>query len=86
MSIRAVVAAALFLLLLSSEASALRVHRHGERLSCSEVRSYVAQYSAQVAEMYARSRGPTDAQIERARRCLASNATAEASQARPYSD
>ncbi|CCD95347.1 conserved hypothetical protein [Bradyrhizobium sp. ORS 375] len=40
------------------------------RMSCSDVRYYVEKYSAEVAEMYARSRGATDAQINRARRCL----------------
>ena len=77
MIVRAVRAAALFLLPLSSEASAHRHHRPGERLSCSEVRYYVAKYSAAVAEMYARNHGATDAQIDRARRCLASNVQAE---------
>ncbi|CAL76022.1 hypothetical protein BRADO2175 [Bradyrhizobium sp. ORS 278] len=41
-----------------------------KRMSCSEVRYYVEKYTAEVAEMYARSRGATDAQINRARRCL----------------
>jgi hypothetical protein len=81
MIIRAVATAAL-LLPLSSEA-AIRHHRIGERLSCIGVRYYVARFSAPVAEMYARSRGATNAQIERARRCLASN---EAAQARSYAD
>ena len=82
MIIRAVATAALLLLPLSSEA-AIRHHRIGERLSCIGVRYYVARFSAPVAEMYARSRGATNAQIERARRCLASN---EAAQARSYAD
>jgi hypothetical protein len=68
MIIRAVATAALLLLPLSSEA-AIRHHRIGERLSCIDVRYYVARFSAPVAEMYARSRGATNAQIERARRC-----------------
>ena len=83
MIVRAVRFAALFLLPLSSEASAHRHHRPGERLSCSEVRYYVAKYSASVAEMYARSRGASEAQIERARRCLASN---EAPQPQSYTE
>ncbi len=47
-------------------------HQHGivQRMSCSVVRFYVAKYSASTAEMYARSHGATDAQIEAARRCL----------------
>ena len=84
MIVRAVAAAALLLLPLSCEASTVRRHGVAERLSCSDVRYYVAKYSAPVAEMYARSRGATDAQIERARRCLASNEAAQASQDRPY--
>jgi hypothetical protein len=84
MIVRVVGAAAIFLLPLSSEASADRHHRPGGRLSCSEVRYYVAKYSAGVAEMYARSHGATDAQIERARRCLASNVQAEIPKPLPY--
>ena len=82
MIMRAVGAAALFLMTLCSEAQALRQHRPAGRISCSDVRYYVAKYSETVAEMYARSRGATDAQIERARRCLASKETAEAGQLR----
>ena len=84
MIMRAVGAAALFLMTLSSEAYALRQHRPPGRISCSEVRHYVAKYTAPVAEMYARSRGATEAQIERARRCLASSESAETEQRRPY--
>jgi hypothetical protein len=83
MIIRAVATAALLLLPLSSEASAIRHHRIGERLSCTDVRYYVAKYTAPVAEMYARSRGATDAQLERARRCLGWN---EAARARSYAE
>lgn len=86
MIVRVVGAAAIFLLPLSTEASADRHHRPGGRLSCSEVRYYVARYSAPVAEMYARSHGASDAQIERARRCLASNVQAEAPQPLPYTE
>jgi hypothetical protein len=42
------------------------------RVSCSVVRFYVAKYSAGAAEAFARSHGATDAEIETARRCLAS--------------
>lgn len=47
-------------------------HKHGvtQRMSCSLVRYYVAKYSAATAEMWARSNGATDAQIDAARRCL----------------
>jgi hypothetical protein len=82
MTMRAVGAAALFVVSLCSEAHAVRQHR--QTISCSEVRYYVAKYSAPVAEMYARGRGATDAQIERARRCLASREAAETEQRRPY--
>ncbi|HLX13854.1 MAG TPA: hypothetical protein VKS24_01440 [Bradyrhizobium sp.] len=40
------------------------------RASCSVVRYYVAKYSAEAAEAYARSKGATEAEIEAARRCL----------------
>jgi hypothetical protein len=52
--------------------TALAGHRPGfvQRVSCSVVRYYVAKYSASTAEMWARSHGATDAQIEAARRCL----------------
>jgi hypothetical protein len=36
------------------------------------VRYYVAKYSASAAEMWARSHGATDAEIEAARHCLKS--------------
>jgi predicted outer membrane protein len=40
------------------------------RASCTVVRFYVARYSASAAEMWARSHGATDAEIEAARQCL----------------
>jgi hypothetical protein len=40
------------------------------RVSCTMVRYYVSRYSESAAEMWARSHGATDAQIEAARRCL----------------
>ena len=40
------------------------------RASCSVVRYYVAKYSAEAAEAYARSKGATEAEIVAARRCL----------------
>jgi hypothetical protein len=55
-------------LFLSSEALAERGVM--QRLSCAMVRVYVARYSASAAEMWARSHGATDAQIEAARECL----------------
>ena len=85
-SMRAVGASALFLMTVSSYAYAARQHRPGARISCSEVRYYVATYSAPVAEMYARSHGANDAQIERARRCLASNEAVETGHRRSYAE
>jgi hypothetical protein len=41
-----------------------------QRMSCGVVRFYVAKYSVETAEMWARSHGATEAQIEAARRCL----------------
>lgn len=86
MIVRTVGAIALLLIPLETEAFASRHHRPTARVSCSEVRYYVAKYSAPVAEMYARNHGATDAQIERARRCLASNETAETERPRAYID
>jgi hypothetical protein len=40
------------------------------RASCSVVRFYVAKFSAFAAEMWARSHGATEAEIEAARLCL----------------
>jgi hypothetical protein len=40
------------------------------RASCSVVRYYVAKYSAEMAEAWARSKGATEAEITAARRCL----------------
>ena len=55
---------------------------HGiiHRVSCTVVRHYVAMYSASTAEMWARSHGATEAQINAARRCLR-DAPAETAQA-----
>ena len=86
MIMRALGAAALFLMTLSSEAYAVRQHRPAGRISCSEIRYYVAMYSASVAETYARSHGASDAQIERARRCLASNEAVETGQRSSYTE
>jgi hypothetical protein len=40
------------------------------RASCTVVRYYVAKYSVEAAETWARSHGATEAEIETARRCL----------------
>jgi hypothetical protein len=52
--------------------TALAGHHPGivQRVSCTVVRYYVAKYSVSAAEMWARSHGATEAEIETARRCL----------------
>ena len=50
-----------------------------QRASCSVVRFYVAKFSASAAEMWARSHGATEAEIEAARHCL-KNAPAQTAQ------
>jgi hypothetical protein len=72
-----VVGAVILLLLAFSEAFATHHQRPTDHISCTDVRYFVARYSAALAEMYARNHGATDAQIERARRCLASNESVE---------
>jgi hypothetical protein len=64
--------AALGLILVACQGAAA-ADNPSHNLSCSQVRSYVAQYSLPVAENYARSHGATDAEIAKARRCLRSN-------------
>jgi len=57
-------------LTLSFSSGALAERGVMHRVSCAMVRVYVAKYSASAAEMWARSHGATDAQIEAARECL----------------
>ena len=42
------------------------------RVSCTVVRYYVAKYSAEAAESWARAKGASEAEIASARRCLKS--------------
>ena len=73
MLLRAIGAAALTLSFsLSVTSNALAGSQPGlmRRVSCTVVRYYVEKYSASAAEMWARSHGATDAQIDAARRCL----------------
>jgi hypothetical protein len=72
MLMRAMSAAALVFCLSSFSSGALAGGQSGilHRVSCTAVRYYVAKYSASAAEMWARSHGATDAQIEAARLCL----------------
>ena len=55
---------------LGSQAEAAEYQNLVHRASCTVVRYYVARYSASAAEMWARSHGATDAEIDSARRCL----------------
>ncbi len=61
----------ILVVLLASASNASAVEQSAlHRMSCSVVRYYVAKYSATAAEMWARSKGATEAEIELARRCL----------------
>jgi len=82
MLIRVVGAAVLGLSLSSPSTAFAGGGQHGlvHRVSCSVVRFYVAKYSASTAEMWARSHGATESEIEAARRCL-SDAPAQTAQA-----
>jgi hypothetical protein len=53
------------------------------RASCAVVRFYVAKYSASAAEIWPRSHGATDTEIEAARICLY-GAPAQTAQATPW--
>jgi hypothetical protein len=80
------IAAAISILSLGSAAHAGGQHGVKQRVSCSEVRYYVAKYSAATAEMYARSQGATEAQIDAARRCLKDQSVQTAERSRWYSE
>jgi hypothetical protein len=69
---------------LASQAEATERSGIVHRASCTVVRYYVAKFSASAAEMWARSHGATDAEIDAARRCL-KNAPAETAQAARWS-
>lgn len=55
---------------LSPQAFAAEPSSVFQRASCTLVRYYVAKYSEQAAEQWARSKGASEADIEAARRCL----------------
>jgi hypothetical protein len=82
MLIRVVGAAALVLSLSSPTTATAGGGQHGlvHRVSCTVVRFYVAKYSASTAEMWARSHGASESEIDTARRCL-SDAPAQTAQA-----
>jgi hypothetical protein len=67
MGLRLLVIAAVLFAMAPVEASAEGILH---RASCSVVRYYVAKYSAEMAEAWARSKGATEAEIASARRCL----------------
>jgi hypothetical protein len=60
---------------LGSQAEAAEHSGLVHRASCAVVRFYVAKYSAFAAEMWAKSHGATDAEIEAARTCLSHEPT-----------
>lgn len=62
-----------------STARAGEASRLVHRASCALVRYYVARYSASTAEMWARSKGATDAEIQTARRCITPQRTVQVS-------
>jgi len=80
------IAAATLMLSIGSGANAGARHGVTHRMSCSEVRYYVAKYSAATAEMYARSHGATETQIDAARRCLKDQSVQTAQRSRWYSE
>ena len=82
--LRGVIGAGMLVLAMGSQGHAESEPGLAQGISCSEVRYYVAKYSAEVAEMYARSYGATDAQINRARRCLMSSHLRRAERWRSY--
>ncbi|MGJ5010692.1 hypothetical protein ACQR05_23220 [Bradyrhizobium oligotrophicum] len=84
--LRGVIGATILMLALGSEVQAANEASPETRMSCSDVRYYVAKYTAEVAEMYARSRGATDAQINRARRCLSPNHFRRAERLHSYTE
>jgi hypothetical protein len=71
--LRSVIGAGVLILAMGSGLQAANELGQDQRIACSEVRYYVEKYTAAVAESYARSQGATDAQINRARRCLTVN-------------
>ena len=83
---RGMIGAGILLLAMGSGVQAANEAGPDTRMSCSEVRYYVEKYTAEVAEMYARSRGVTDAQINRARRCLSTNHFRRADRSRSYTE
>ena len=84
--LRSAIGAGMLVLAMGSEPQAAGMPGLEQRISCSEVRYYVEKYTAATAEMYARSQGATDAQIDRARRCLTLNHFRRAERRRTYTE
>ena len=84
--VRGMIGAGILLLAMGSGVQAANEAGPDTRMSCSEVRYYVEKYTAEVAEMYARSRGVTDAQFNRAMRCLSTNHFRRADRSRSYTE
>ncbi|HKG99876.1 MAG TPA: hypothetical protein VKB08_04010 [Bradyrhizobium sp.] len=75
-------AAICFLFGLAPQAEASENSGLVRRASCSVVRFYVGKYTASAAEMWARSHGASEAEIEAARLCLKSAPAQRAQTAR----
>jgi hypothetical protein len=84
--LRCAIGAGMLLLATGSGLQAASEPGLDHRISCTEVRYYVEKYTAEVAEMYARSQGATDAQINRARRCLMVNHFRRVDRSRIYAE
>jgi hypothetical protein len=84
--VRGAIGMGLLMLAMGSQTKAASDPGQDQRMSCPEVRYYVEKYTASVAEMYARNQGATDAQIDRARRCLTGNHFRRAERRRTYTD
>ena len=65
-----VVATSIGFVISASTAGAGDASGYVRRASCTLVRYYVAKYSAPAAEAWARSKGATEAEINKARRCI----------------
>ena len=72
-----VVATSIGFVISASTAGAGDASGYVRRASCTLVRYYVARYSAPAAEAWARSKGATDAEINKARRCITPQHTAQ---------
>jgi len=72
-----VVATSVGFMISASTAGAGDANGYVRRASCTLVRYYVAKYTAPAAEAWARSKGVTDAEINKARRCIMPQHTAQ---------